>query len=149
MGTFVPVWRAVCFPEGVNCRRKTSEPLRILIIEDDPVATKVYGHHLKKAGYQVLTATDGPAGVQKTFQLRPDGVLLDVMLPGMSGTEVLKEIRIRKPNLPVVVYTNGFVPLLVEEMLAAGATNVFNKSSLTGQEVAHAFEKALRHKEAA
>jgi CheY-like chemotaxis protein len=143
------LWRVVCFAEGVNCRRKASDPLRILIIEDDPVAAKVYGHHLKKAGYEVLIATDGPTGLQKTLQLRPDGVLLDIMLPGMSGTEVLKEIRAKKPNLAVVVYTNGFVPLLVEEMLAAGATNVFNKSSLTGKEVAHAFEKALRRKEAA
>jgi len=113
------------------------------------VAAKVYGHYLRKAGYGVLLAADGPTGVQKTLQLRPDGVLLDVMLPGMNGSEVLKEIRAKKPNLPIVVYTNGFVPLLVEEMLAAGATNVFNKSNLTGQEVAHAFEKVLRHKEAA
>jgi CheY-like chemotaxis protein len=135
--------------EGVNCKRKSSQPLRILIIEDDPVAAKVYSHYLKKAGYAVLLAADGPTGLQKTLQLRPDGVLLDVMLPGMSGAEVLKEIHEKKPNLPIVVYTNGFVPLLVEEMLAAGATNVFNKSNLTGQEVAHAFEKVLRHKEAA
>jgi CheY-like chemotaxis protein len=140
-------WRLL--REGVNCKRKSSQPLRILIIEDDPVAAKVYGHYLKKAGYGVLSAADGPTGVQKTLQLRPDGVLLDVMLPGMNGAEVLKEIRAKKPNLPIVVYTNGFVPLLVEEMLAAGATNVFNKSNLTGQEVAHAFEKVLRHKEAA
>lgn len=94
-------------------------------------------------------ANDGPTGVQKTLQLRPDGVLLDIMLPGLSGEEVLKQIREKKPELPVVVYTNGFVPLLVDKMMAAGATTVFNKISLTSQELAHAFDKALRRKEAA
>ena len=94
-------------------------------------------------------ANDGPTGVQKALQLRPDGVLLDIMLPGLSGEEVLKEIREKKPDLPVVVYTNGFVPLLVDKMMAAGAATVFNKISLTSQELAHAFEKVLHRKEAA
>ena len=133
----------------VKCARKPSEQLRILIIEDDPVAARVYGHYLKKAGYAVIVANDGPSGVQKALQLRPDGILLDIMLPGLGGEDVLKEIREKKPTLPVVVYTNGFVPLLVEKMMAAGAATVFNKINLTSQELAHAFEKALQRKEAA
>jgi len=134
---------------GVKGARKPADPLRILVIEDDPVAARVYGHYLKKAGYEVIVANDGPTGVQKALQLRPDGVLLDIMLPGLSGEEVLKEIREKKPDLPVVVYTNGFVPLLVDKMMAAGAATVFNKISLTSHELAHAFEKALNRKEAA
>jgi CheY-like chemotaxis protein len=128
----------------MDLKAKSSQTIRILIIEDDPVAARVYGHHLKKAGYTVLVAQDGPTGVQKLLQLRPNGVLLDIMLPGMSGEEVLKEIRNHKPQLPVVVYTNGFVPMLVDKMVAAGATSVFNKINLTGQELAHAFDKVLR-----
>jgi CheY-like chemotaxis protein len=133
----------------VKCDQKPPEPSRILIIEDDPVAARVYGHYLKKAGYAVMVANDGPSGVQKALQLRPDGVLLDIMLPGLGGEDVLKQIREKKPNLPVVVYTNGFVPMLVEKMMAAGAAMVFNKINLTSKELAHAFEKALQRKEAA
>jgi CheY-like chemotaxis protein len=122
---------------------------RILIIEDDPVAARVYGQYLKKGGYHVMVATDGHTGLQKAAQLRPDGVLLDVMLPGLSGVEVLKQLRATRPELPVVVYTNGFVPLLVDEVVAAGATHIFNKISLTAQELANAFDKSLRRKAAA
>lgn len=122
---------------------------RILIVEDDPVAARVYGQYLKKGGYHVMVATDGPTGLQKVAQLRPDGVLLDIMLPGMSGIDVLKQIRATNTELPVVVYTNGFVPLLVDEVTAAGATQVFNKISLTSQELAYAFDKSLRRKAAA
>jgi CheY-like chemotaxis protein len=136
-------------PAVKNARKPANNPLRILIVEDDPVAARVYGHYLKKAGYGVILANDGPTGVQKALQLRPDGVLLDVMLPGLGGEEVLIQIREKRPDLPVVVYTNGFVPLLVDKMLAAGATSVFNKISLTSQELAHAFDQALRRSEAA
>lgn len=122
---------------------------RILIIEDDPVAARVYGQYLKKGGYHVMVATDGHTGLQKIAQLRPDGVLLDIMLPGLNGVEVLKQIRATQPELPVVVYTNGFVPLLVDEVTAAGATQIFNKISLTSQELSNAFDKSLRRKAAA
>src|SRR5688500_15394439 len=107
--------------------RKPAELLRILVIEDDPVAARVYGHYLKKAGYGVIVANDGPTGVQKALQLRPDGVLLDIMLPGLNGEEVLTQIREKRPDLPVVVYTNGVVSMIVDTMMAAGAATVLIK----------------------
>ena len=134
---------------GMNGVKEPPPGPRILIVEDDPVAARVYGQYLKKGGYHVMVATDGPTGLQKVAQLRPDGVLLDIMLPGMSGVEVLKQIRTTRADLPVVVYTNGFVPLLVDEVVAAGATHIFNKISLTSQELCTAFDKSLRRKAAA
>lgn len=136
---------------GMNGAKQPAPPAgpRILIVEDDPVAARVYGQYLKRGGYHVMVATDGHTGLQKVGQLRPDGVLLDIMLPGMNGIEVLKQIRATNAELPVVVYTNGFVPLLVDEVVAAGATHVFNKISLTSQELSNAFDKSLRRKAAA
>jgi len=134
---------------GMNGAKQPAQGPRILIVEDDPVAARVYGQYLKKAGFHVMVATDGHTGLQKVRQLRPDGVLLDIMLPGLNGVEVLKEIRTTHPDLPVVVYTNGFVPLLVDEVVAAGATHVFNKISLTSLELSNAFDKSLRRKAAA
>jgi two-component system response regulator (stage 0 sporulation protein F) len=134
---------------GMNSAKQPTQGPRILIVEDDPVAARVYGQYLKKGGFHVMVATDGHTGLQKVRQLRPDGVLLDIMLPGLNGVEVLKEIRATNPDLPVVVYTNGFVPLLVDEVVAAGATHVFNKISLTAQELSNAFDKSLRRKAAA
>ena len=77
-----------------------------------------------------------------------DLVVLDLMLPGVSGIEVLKQIRATQPELPVIVYTNGFVPLLVDKALAAGATEVYNEISLTSYELTQAFAKYLRRKAA-
>src|SRR5688572_18891661 len=87
----------------------------ILIVEDDPVQARVYGQYLKKAGYTVLVATDGPTGAKQAVELKPDGVLLDIMLPGMSGVDVLRQIREKRPELPVVMYTNGFVPMMLDK----------------------------------
>lgn len=120
----------------------------ILIVEDDPVQARVYGQYLKKAGYTVLVATDGPTGAKQAVDLKPDGVLLDIMLPGMSGVDVLRQIREKRPDLPVVMYTNGFVPMMLDKAMAAGATSVFNKLNLTAHELAHAFNELLLHKAA-
>jgi CheY-like chemotaxis protein len=132
----------------MNCAPQAPHEQKILIIEDDPVAAKVYGQYLAKEGYQVMLAADGPSGLQKLSQLGTHGVLLDIMLPGVSGIEVLKQIRATQPELPVIVYTNGFVPLLVDKALAAGASEVYNKISLTSYELTQAFAKYLRRKAA-
>ncbi|SRR5258705_6230748 len=124
--------------------------MTILIIEDDAVGAQMFGEYLREAGYGVLWAEDGSSGLTTIEQARPDGVLLDVMLPGgMGGSAVLSELRKRHPNLPIVIYTNGFVPVLVEQMMAAGATTVFNKGTLTRQELTQAFDRALKHGQAA
>ena len=82
-------------------------------------------------------------------QAKPDGVLLDVMLPGVPGRNILAELRARHPEVPVVVYTNGFVPAVIEEVTAAGATTIFNKATLTKQELKHAFDRVLNQPKAA
>jgi CheY-like chemotaxis protein len=124
--------------------------MTILIIEDDAVGAQMFGEYLRQAGYAVLWAEDGPGGIAGVEHARPDGVLLDVMLPGgMGGPAVLAELRTRYPKLPIVVYTNGFVPALVDEMTAAGATTVFNKGTLTKLELAQAFDRVLKYGEAA
>jgi CheY-like chemotaxis protein len=119
--------------------------MTILIIEDDAVGAQMFGEYLREAGYGVLWAEDGQSGLTTVEQSRPDGVLLDVMLPGgLVGPAVLAELRTKYPTLPIVVYTNAFVPVLVYEMRAAGATTVFNKGTLTKQELVQAFEKAMK-----
>ena len=82
-------------------RRKT----RILVIEDDrPIRTGLVDA-LAAAGYQPLAAEDGPTGPQSALADEPDLVLLDLMLPGKSGLEVLAELRAARPALPVIILT--------------------------------------------
>ena len=117
--------------------------MKILIIEDDRVGAHVFSTYLRKGGFEVKVATDGPTGVAQVKEWQPDGVLLDIMLPGMSGIEVLKVVRGEKKDLPVIVYTNGFVAQMVEEARAAGATHIINKLSLNANELVHKFRQAL------
>ncbi|MEN0616244.1 response regulator [Klebsiella indica] len=77
---------------------------RILIIEDDADAADVLDAYLRRENYEVWVAGDGPSGLEMSQRLTPDLILLDVMLPGMNGTEVLAAIR-RKGNIPVIMVT--------------------------------------------
>ncbi len=117
---------------------------KIVIVEDDTVTAKLYRTTLEKAGFAVETAADGQAGLARINEGAPDGVLADLMMPGMSGIELLKRIRATPQfqRLPVMCYTNAFVPKLVDEAKAAGATRVFDKSTLTPTMLVDAFTAA-------
>lgn len=76
----------------------------ILIIEDEPELLKALRAYLEQAGFQVLTAQRGDAGLSIWEQKRPDLVLLDLNLPGMDGLDVARQIR-RKANTPIIMIT--------------------------------------------
>jgi two-component system alkaline phosphatase synthesis response regulator PhoP len=77
----------------------------ILVVEDDEALMLGLVENLKFAGYEVLSATDGSQGVKVALESKPDLMLLDIMLPGMSGYEVCREIRSRGADMPIVMLT--------------------------------------------
>jgi DNA-binding response OmpR family regulator len=76
---------------------------RVLIIEDDVSILSGLSINLKVEGYEVLQAQDGRTGLQRAVDDKPDLLVLDVMLPEMNGYEVLKELRRRRVDVPVVM----------------------------------------------
>jgi two-component system phosphate regulon response regulator PhoB len=66
---------------------------RILVVDDEPDITALVAYHLAKAGYRVSTAARGPEALKAATEERPDVIILDLMLPGMSGYDVLAELR--------------------------------------------------------
>ncbi|HSN14383.1 MAG TPA: response regulator, partial [Anaeromyxobacteraceae bacterium] len=70
---------------------------RILVVDDEPDITALVAYHLAKAGYRVSTASNGADALKAARDERPDIVILDVMLPGLSGYDVLDELR-RRPE---------------------------------------------------
>lgn len=66
---------------------------RILIIDDDPNVHKIYGASLRSHGFEVLKAMDGSEGLTMALKEHPDLILLDLLMPGMSGFEFLKKLR--------------------------------------------------------
>ena len=77
---------------------------RVLVVEDDPRTSDILRVYLEKGGYQVSAAYDGPAGVSQARELTPDLVVLDLMLPGLSGTEVCRILR-QESEVPIIMLT--------------------------------------------
>jgi two-component system KDP operon response regulator KdpE len=77
---------------------------KILIIEDDVNGAELMRYQLERAGYYVDIATDGPDGLRQTYASQPDLVLLDVMLPAMSGWTVCERLR-QISDIPIIFLT--------------------------------------------
>ena len=78
---------------------------RVLVVDDDATVRDVVGRYLGEAGYRVDLAADGPSGLRAVRERSPDAVVLDLMLPGMSGLDVCRALRRDDPLLPIVMLT--------------------------------------------
>ena len=76
----------------------------ILIIEDDPDTSRLVGLYLSRDGYKVLAALDGLEGLRLARESKPDLIVLDLMLPGMSGMDICRELR-EESMVPIVMLT--------------------------------------------
>jgi two-component system response regulator MtrA len=99
---------------------------RILLVEDDPSIREITTLGLRGAGFSVVTAADGLGGLAQFRADRPDLVLLDVMLPGLDGLELAREIR-RDSTVPIVMLTARGDTLDVVVGLEAGADDYVRK----------------------
>ena len=120
---------------------------KILIIEDDPIVGHIYQTRLEKEGYEVDISHDGQSGFYRIHEFKPDAVLLDLMLPKMNGVEILKKIRAQSQfgHTPIIVFTNAYVPNMIHESFGAGATQVFNKATLTPRQIIDALQNAIAY----
>ena len=87
----------------MNADQQRGHGERILVVDDEPDITALVAYHLARAGYRVSTATTGTEGLQAARQERPVLVVLDLMLPGMSGIEVLEALRADKATAGIAV----------------------------------------------
>jgi DNA-binding response OmpR family regulator len=78
---------------------------KILIIEDDPTMQRVLKDNFEFSGYAVRTAADGAAGVKAAFEFNPDLILLDIMLPRISGFDVCRRLRQEGLAIPIIMLT--------------------------------------------
>jgi DNA-binding response OmpR family regulator len=110
---------------------------KILIIEDNQIVANVYRNKFAVDNFQTEVALDGETGlkIMRTFQ--PDIMLLDLMLPKMSGVEVIKQVRGEADfaTLPIIVFSNTYLTNLIQEAWKAGANKCLSKASCSPQEV--------------
>ena len=83
----------------------TSRKTRILIVEDEPAMVAGLRDNFEYEGYEVISAADGAEGLERALADNPDLVVLDVMMPRMSGLDVCKQLKTRRPSLPIIMLT--------------------------------------------
>ena len=100
---------------------------KILLVDDSALARRSTRRILERAGYQVVEAEDGMAAIEQYFVEKPDVVLLDLVMKGMYGLEVLAKLREMDPNASVVVLSADIQTSSREMVQAAGAAGFLNK----------------------
>jgi two-component system, OmpR family, phosphate regulon response regulator PhoB len=98
---------AAALPSASTGRPTTAPRTRILVIEDERALTDVLVYNLQREGYEAVIAHDGQEGLRKAQTLLPDLILLDLMLPAMSGLDVCRELRAgeRTRDIPIIMLT--------------------------------------------
>jgi len=101
-------------------------PSRILVVDDDVAIAEMVGIVLRGKGFEVVTAPDGASALDTADRMHPDVVLLDLMLPGMDGIGVCRELR-KRSGVPIIMLTARTDTADVVEGLEAGADDYLTK----------------------
>jgi DNA-binding response OmpR family regulator len=109
----------------------------ILIVEDDKFLRELIAQKLKKEGYNVSEAIDGEEGIKKIKEEKPDLIVLDLILPGIDGFEVLSRMMADKElaKIPVIILSNLGQREEIERGLKLGAKDYMIKAHFTPREI--------------
>jgi len=118
---------------------------KIIVVEDEEMLLKALNVVLLSAGYEVLSATDGLKGEEIIKKELPDGVLLDIQLPGKNGFDVLADLKKdpKTKKIPVVILSNMGQEEEIKKGKALGAQDYFVKSNTDIDKVVEKIEKYL------
>ncbi len=117
-----------------NSTKPQSQPLKkILLVEDDQILSKILADKFRKERYEVTLAMDGKEALMKVGEISPDLIVLDILLPEVSGLDVLELIR-KTPGLqalPVIILTNMSEDVAYEKAKKLGVTEYLVKTEHT------------------
>ena len=117
--------------------QETNIKKRILLVEDDKFISMAYKDSLTRAGFEIITAADGNEALKKIEEGKFDLILLDVIMPGKNGFEVLIEIKKNETlkNIPVIITSNLGQETDIKRGKDLGATDYLIKANLSVKEV--------------
>lgn len=124
----------------------TNTGKRILLVEDDRFLRRACEASLRQRGYTVTPAADGEEGLRLARSERPDLVLLDLLMPKLSGLDVLRVLRGDEATraLPIVILSNSSREQDVQEVTKLGISGYFVKSNLSLQELGDRIDRILK-----
>lgn len=119
---------------------------KILIVEDDKFLRELVARKLSSEGFEIFEAVDGEEGIKKTKEEKPDLVLLDLILPGIDGFEVLSKIKEEQElsSIPVIVLSNLGQREEVERGMKLGAADYLIKAHFTPGEIIEKIKNSLK-----
>jgi len=121
---------------------------KILIIEDDPFLSEMYSTKLIQEGFETEIAINGKQGMDKIKNIKPDLILLDIVLPKMDGFEILESVKknSKLKNIPIVLLTNLGQKNEIEKGLSLGADEYIIKAHFTPTAVVTKIKEVLKLK---
>jgi DNA-binding response OmpR family regulator len=119
---------------------------RILIVEDDQFLVKVYTTKLNKEGFEIQMAISGEEVMEKVKTFKPNLILLDIMLPGQNGFEVLEALKKERKTkkIPVIILSNLGQDSDVKKGMELGAVDYFIKTDLSINDVVSKIKSAMK-----
>ena len=123
--------------------------LKILISDDSKLLRKKLREELENLDCEVIEAENGKEAVLKDLQEKPDGVILDIVMPEVGGIEALQVIKEVNPEIPVIMLSSAGTPQKLMETLKLGALDFIQKPYTSGQikRVVEAIRKKLQKNE--
>jgi len=100
---------------------------QLLIVDDQQGIRLLLNEVFKREGYETFLAANGIEALDIAERIKPDGVLLDMKIPGMDGIEILKRLKSKMPEVPVVMMTAYGELDLIQEAMKLGAAHYFTK----------------------
>ena len=121
-------------------------PKRVLLVEDDRFLRRACEKSLQQQGFTVSTAPDGEEALRAIRADPPDIILLDLLMPKVSGFEVLKGIRSdeKTRSIPVIILTNSSKETDIREIQSLGVTGYLVKANLSLEELGSQVKQALK-----
>ena len=118
---------------------------KILLIEDEEMLANMYEVKFKNDGYDLVKALDGAMGLEMAKSMKPDFILLDIIMPKMDGFSVLKSLKedANTKNIPVMLLTNLGQDEDVQRGKQLGAVGYLVKANITPSEVVAAVKKEI------
>jgi CheY-like chemotaxis protein len=124
-----PAAEASLAPDPAEGSVESDAPQKILLIDHDPGTVRVLRYFLEKENYEVVTCSNGPDGLKRSAQERPDIVILDIMLPAMDGYQVLSQLKkdAKTSRIPVFVLSMLSQEADILKAIEGGAADYFVK----------------------
>ncbi len=118
----------------------------ILLIEDESALQKAFCEVLKKEDFKTISALDGEIGWNTAKKIKPDLILLDLILPKMDGFEIMEKLKSDQEtkNIPVIILTNLESNLDIDKALELGATTYLVKANYDLKEIVEKVKKILK-----